>query len=110
MQTDRTEGLRTFTLTIKGEPFEADRALSDRDFGGDHVSDLGNEQVVRITCRADDVTSVIRRLNEWFNEPDENGLRYTPPFPVGTLLYWAPDDREPMNTYRRMQVSGEPWS
>ena len=53
---------------------------------------------------------MIRRLNEWFNEPDENGLRYTPPFPVGTLLYWAPDDREPMNTYRRMQVSGEPWS
>ena len=89
MQPDRIEGLRTFTLTIKGESFQADRALSDHDFGGDHVSDLGNEQVVRITCRADDVTSVIRRLNEWFNEPDENGLRYTPPFPVGTLLYAA---------------------
>ena len=45
MQTDRTEGLRTFTLTIKGEPFEADRALSDRDFGGDHAPILATSRL-----------------------------------------------------------------
>jgi hypothetical protein len=100
MQTDRTAGnLRTYTLTIKGEPFQADRALADHGLGGDHVADLGHEQVVRVASRE----RLTDTLNRWFCED----IGREAPYPIGSLLYWSPDERAPLRTYRREQEGGQ---
>jgi hypothetical protein len=102
--------LDTFTLTVRGEPFQVDAALSAHGFGGDLVAEMDFECRVRIAVKAENREDTIRRLQAWLAEPNPaTGLRETPPFPIGTLLYWAPDDAAPMATYRRMQASGELW-
>jgi hypothetical protein len=97
--------MRTYTLVIKGSAMYADRALSDHGFGGELIDELNRpessdryESVVRIavtgTAERDErevAAETVRRLNEWFNEPQSNGLRYTPPFDLGALLLWTPD-------------------
>lgn len=91
--------LRYFTLTVKGEPFQADAALAAHGLGGDHVADLGFEQVVKVACDEDQVSGrhgMIARLNNWFIEEIGDA-----PYPIGTLLYWSPGTQDPLDTYRR---------
>lgn len=86
-----------FTLTIKGEPMHADRALADHGLGGDLLHDLGHEQVVRIACPEDRHGEYVKRLNEWFCEDSDHGA----PYPIGSLLYWSPGTAAPPDTFRR---------
>lgn len=84
--------MKLYTLTIKGESFQVDRALSDHGFGGELKHELEGCCVVHVAARDDE--DRLPELQAWFGEASMVLREGRLLFPVGTLLYFREFDWE----------------